>query len=163
MQVTKGFPSIHSTCPYVPKIFFLSFSLMCNVPSVSLRSKISFMDKYFPMDIMFPLSIFVPFFKASSIFIAKQTDSVKLLNTGNSSMCHRLTCSSLEFWKNIFITKKEIKWWWSTNLLDHKKPNHFVKNTSLKKVILDFVIRTSDVTVSKHMLIQGCYSSTMAS
>ena len=45
--------------------------------------------------------------------------------------------------------------------MDHKKPNHFVKNTSLKKVILHFVIRTSDVTVSKHMLIQGCYSSTL--
>ena len=98
MSILKGFPSIYSTCDYVPKIFFLNISLMCNVPSVSLRSKISFMDKYFPTG-MFPLSIFVPFFKAFSIFIAYQTDSVQLLNTGNSSMCHRLTYSSLEFCK----------------------------------------------------------------
>ena len=42
-------------------------------------------------------------------------------------MCHRLTCSSLEFCKTILITKKEIKWWWSTNILDHKKTKPFCK------------------------------------
>lgn len=85
---------------YVPKIFFLKFSLMPKVPLISLNAKTSSMERYFPVLVVFPLSTCLPLFKEFIMFIAWETESSQVLNAGNSFICHKLTNSCSDSCRN---------------------------------------------------------------